>query len=106
MMLKIIGKTVDDKLVLAEVYKFYASTGLPLEMIFDVIQTQHAVPCWLTFVKEAQEAGMEYSRILSKLDEALVDSYGSKFKDIVFNELSYRHNLGIFRKRSWLTLKK
>jgi hypothetical protein len=104
MMLKIIGRTVDDKLVLAEVYKFYSSTGLPLEMIFDVLQAQRAVPCWMTFVKEAQEAGMEYSRILSRLDEALVDSYGPQFRDTVFKELNRRRDLGTFRKNSWFTL--
>jgi hypothetical protein len=91
--LRVVGKTKEGQLVVAGVYRYYETTGLPLDVMFDCLRQRGVVPDWLTFYVEAVRAGMKHERILAKLDPALDDAYGSDFRDVVIErlELVARH---------------
>lgn len=62
-MFTVVGKTTDGKLVLANVYKYYSSIGLPLDTLFDNLSQKGYMPSWIHFVREAIAAGMKKSRV-------------------------------------------
>lgn len=86
-LLSVVGKTEDEKVVVAGVYRTYETEGLPLDVILDSLRSRGAVPDWEAFVREAEDAGMGRDRILSMLDPAISDSYGPEFRDRVMSRL-------------------
>ena len=74
-------------MVLSGCYKTYETTGIPLEVMFEFMRERDAIPSWIDFHLEAMEAGMKHKRILSMLNPAIVDSYGSEFRDEVLKRL-------------------
>lgn len=93
-MLKVVGRTTDGKTVLAGVYQTFETHGLPLDILLDLLLQKDAVPCWMSFHREALAAGMKHERILSKLDNALSDVYGGSFRDSVMSALEELHAAG------------
>ena len=94
-MFMVVGRTEDGKTVYAEVYKFYETHGMPLDILFAMIRDKNAIPCWMSFHREAKSAGMKHERVLSKLDEALSDVYGASFRDVVIKRLQALHARGL-----------
>lgn len=88
------GTTTDGKRVVSGVYRFFETHGLPLDVVLTLLREDNAVPCWLSFHREARTAGMRHERILAKLDEAVCDAYGGAFRDHVVHELERRHAAG------------
>lgn len=86
--MKTVGRTSDGKIVVTEVFKFYETEGLPLDVILETLRVRDMVPDWLAFVFEATRAGMKFERILSMLDAAISDSYGSELRDVVISRLN------------------
>ena len=82
------GTTSDGRTVVRGVYRLYETEGLPLDVIFDALREHNSIPDWVAFVREAELAGMKRDRILSKLDAAIVDTYGSELRDVVIRRLS------------------
>ena len=82
------GQTPDGKIVLSGLYKFFETHGLPLDVLFDCCIDRNAVPDWIDLYKSARLAGMEHERILSKLEEAISDSYGKEWSNIVISRLN------------------
>lgn len=87
MKFRILGHTTEGQEVVAGVYSFYETYGLPLEVVFQVLQGRGLLPCWVSFHMEAVAAGMAHERILSMLDPALSDIYGPPFRDYVLKGL-------------------
>lgn len=65
------------------VYRFYETTGVPLDVVFEVLRDRNMIPCWSLFLLEAVEAGMGAERALSKLVAAISDSYGAELANYV-----------------------
>jgi hypothetical protein len=82
------GTTQDGRTVVRGVYRLYETEGLPLDVIFDALIAHNSIPDWTAFVVEAELAGMKKDRILSKLDTAIVDTYGTEMRDVVTRRLS------------------
>ena len=82
-MIEASGKTSDGKTVVRGVYKFYETQGTPLDVLFETLRNQGCVPDWGIFVLDAVEAGMKPERVISMLDSAIVDSFGSAMRDVV-----------------------
>ena len=87
-MLEQVGETTDGKAVYAGVYKTFETYGIPLDTLLQTLRDRNGIPCWISFYREAQDAGMKHERILSKLDEALSDVYGAAFRDHVIEVLN------------------
>ena len=81
--LKQVAVTTDGKQVFAGLYKFYETVGLPLDVLLHCFQEKNTLPDWVDFYTSALAAGMEHDRILSKLEEAISDSFGKEFSDHV-----------------------
>lgn len=84
----LVGYTVDNKPVIGGVWKTYETYGLPLDIIFDVCIRRDWIPSWIDLYKDMKESGMEHSRILSKLEEAINDSFGKDYSGVVISRLS------------------
>lgn len=82
-----VGMTSDNKPVYSGVFNFYSEHGLPLDTIFLISLDQKWVPCWTSFYKEAIHSGMKHDRIISKLYDALCDSYGMIYASIICSKL-------------------
>lgn len=93
-MLNTVGRTNDGKTVLAGVYRFFETEGLPLDTLFEVLQGKNAIPCWVSLYREAIAAGMKHDRILARLDPAISDVFGAKFRDRVISRLRTLYGKG------------
>ena len=96
-MFKVVGKTLDGRLVVSGVYRFYETHGMPLDVVFQILQDKQMLPCWISFHREAMAAGMQHDRLIAKLDPALSDSYGSGFRDYVVRGLERLREAGILK---------
>jgi len=94
-MLNTVGRTSDGKTVLAGVYRFYETEGLPLDALFEVLQGKNAIPCWVSLYREAITAGMKHDRVLARLDPAISDVFGSELRDRVLSRLRTLHDKGV-----------
>ncbi len=82
-----VGITTDNKPVISGIYKFYETHGLPLDIIFDIFIRKEWVPDWISLYQDALAAGMQHDRILSKLEEAINDSFGKEWAAVVIFRL-------------------
>lgn len=83
-----VGVTNDDTKVFSGVFKFFETHGMPLDELLQLLKERNHLPSWLHFYDEARAAGMKHDRILSKLDPAISDVYGPKYRDAVLGRLS------------------
>jgi hypothetical protein len=83
----VVGETTDGKTLVDGIWEMYETYGLPLDIIFDVLIQKQSVPDWIVLYKQMLKSGMQHSRIISKLDEAIADSYGKEFRDVVISKL-------------------
>jgi len=81
------GVTPENESVMGGCFSFYETYGLPLSVIFISFQEKDCIPDWVDFYLAALTAGMEHSRILSKLEEAICDSFGKEICNVVINRL-------------------
>ena len=86
-MIEQVGITTDGKAVMKGTFRFAETYGLPLDMIFMLMDERNQIPCWVSFYREATKAGMKHARILSKLSEPMGDIYGPKFTQHVLGML-------------------
>lgn len=82
-----VGVTTDGKIVVAGVFRFYETEGLPLDILFEALLQKNALPDWTSFYREALAAGMTPERLFARLDPALVDIFGPEFRDVVMGKL-------------------
>lgn len=90
--MKRVGITVDGKIVIGDIAKEYFQEGLPLGMIFDLLQGYNAIPHWPMLYDDMKQNGMTHDRIIHLLNEHIVDSYGKEFRDVVISRLE-QYNL-------------
>lgn len=67
------GKTVDDRLVIAGLYEFCASEGIPLDVGLQITYQQGFVPCWVSLYQEAKKNGMSHLGIITKIENSIQD---------------------------------
>jgi hypothetical protein len=94
-MFEIVGYTVEGSPVVSGIFRFVETHGLPLEIVLDIFRERAFMPCWMSFHREATKAGMSHERIIAKLDPALVDVYGPKFRDHVIKKLKLCYVKGL-----------
>jgi|SRR5208283_663253 len=81
------GVTPDNKMVMGGCFAFYETYGVPLNIFLMCCVEHNWIPDWIDFYLSALSAGMEHGRILSKLEEAINDSFGKEFCDVVIDRL-------------------
>lgn len=84
------GKTEDGRLVLGGVFSLYETHGIPLDIILGGIQEQGALVDWGDFYEAALASGMKHNSIVSKLADAISDTYGQATSDVVLARLNAR----------------
>ena len=85
--LKVIGKTSNGKLVLQGCFVFVSTKGLPLDILFLTLQNRKYVIDWIDFCDAAISDGWNIATLFSKLNVALFDVYGLKYRDNVIATL-------------------
>lgn len=81
------GVTSGGAPVFGGVFAFYETHGLPLTAIFQNFIDKGFLVDWIDFHKAALSAGMSHDRILSKLEEAISDSFGKEYCQHVISTL-------------------
>ncbi len=93
-MLVQVGTTQDGKPVFAGIFRVTETYGIPLDILLDAVRTR-AVPCWMSYYKEARSAGIKHDRIIARLEPALSDVYGDEYMDYVVKALNTLAEKGI-----------
>jgi hypothetical protein len=83
-----VGETIEGKIVVDGIWKTFETHGLPLDVILTLCLTKKWVPDWIMLYTQMISSGMEHDRILSKLVEAINDSFGKEFCDVVISRLN------------------
>lgn len=81
------GETLDGAPVFGGVFAFHETYGLPLEVIFQNFIDRGYLVDWIDFYQAAINAGMKHDRILSRLEEAISDSFGKEYCQVVISRL-------------------
>ena len=83
----IVGYTTNNEVVVGGLWKTYETYGLPLDVIFDVCIRRNWIPSWIDLYKDMIDSKMEHGRIISKLEEAINDSFGKDYCGAVISRL-------------------
>jgi alanyl-tRNA synthetase len=84
----IVGYTEAKEAVVGGLWKMYETYGIPLDIIFDACMRRNSIPGWIDLYQDMKKSGMEHGRILSKLEEAINDSFGKEYSGVVISRLS------------------
>ena len=76
---KVIGKTTEGKLVISGTFQMFDTTGMPLSIMFTLINKQNMIPDPIDFYESAINAGWEIKTIFNRLEEAYLDSFDKHF---------------------------
>lgn len=86
-LLALAGRTVDGRAVVSGVYRVHETSGVPLDVILESVRERGMLVDWQSFVREAVAAGMSRERAISKLEAAIVDSFGPEMARVVVARL-------------------
>jgi hypothetical protein len=90
--LSVTGQTEDGKTVVGNVFENYSSRlGLPLEYIVDMLTKNDMVVDWVRFYEDSIKSGWKYSTLRTRVDVALVDTFGPEYRDEVLKRLDWHH---------------
>jgi hypothetical protein len=70
------GITTDKKIVIAGVFYFTSTHGLPLEIILGEFNNNNMVVDWYDYCKSALKFGQKESSMRAGIREAIVDNFG------------------------------
>jgi hypothetical protein len=65
------------------------SQGLPLVFILDLLNNENCLVDWVDFIDYTIEKKWNVNQTLSKIEEGLVDVFGSEYSDNVITRLKY-----------------
>ncbi len=82
------GVTTDRKPVIGGTFAFYETHGIPFSVICLNFMDKGWMPDWIHFYKCASDSGMKHDRIMSMINEAVVDSFGVSFSKVVKDNLN------------------
>lgn len=85
--MKVIGKTVEGQPVVKGLFRLFDSSGIPLSDVFNQCRLSGIQPDWQEFVKEATEAGWKIKTIKTRMSEAINDSHGKDYRDVILGRL-------------------
>ena len=86
-MLKLSGRTIEGKLVIANIFQVTSTIGLPLEIIVDVLNKRDMIINWQDFLNCSIASGARLDTTLNKIENAIGDVFGSKYKEEVMSRL-------------------
>ena len=75
----IVGRTLENDPVVAGIFRFKESYGMPLVVIFDNLQNRSMVPSWFHLLEEAKKAGVNQEKFMTELEYSIIDIYGMDY---------------------------
>lgn len=85
--MRIVGKTDDNQLVVADLGILYFQQGIPPSVIFDFLKVRGIVPSFQHFYDELKSNGMNSERIMHLLNEHVFEAYGKEYRDTIINRI-------------------
>lgn len=82
-----VGITSDNKPVISGIYKTYETCGISFDVILSLCLSKGWMLDWILLYKECLDGGIEHTRILSKLEESISDTFGKELSDVVISRL-------------------
>ena len=90
-----VGKTEDGKCVVAGVYDFHQTLGIPLDFLFAELCDRGYMPDWLDFYWRAMNNGMQHDRIVAKIIDPIEDAWGTDYASKICETLDSLHYSGV-----------
>ncbi len=81
--LRISGRTEDDRAVIAGWFPLVTSEGIPLELVVSQFEEHGLVPDWSDFIDAALLDGWNPRALRSKVEAAVGDVHGPKHREAV-----------------------
>ena len=85
--LEISGITDEGFKVVKGCLVFTNSVGIPLDILIDVLYQNKMLIDWIDYYDECVQQGQKQSNLLQKIENALVDVFGKKYKDEVIKRI-------------------
>jgi len=86
---RISGETTDGKKVMAGLFWYKGTHGLPYEVIFDQVNKNGWMVDWIDFYNDARKEGANHVTIINQLSEAICEVWGKEFRDVVIKRLEH-----------------
>lgn len=82
-----VGITPENKKVVNGVFDMFATIGLPLDVVFDLLDQRGCIPSWTHFYDDAIKQGWKHETIVNRLRDNIADVYGKEFSDGVLERI-------------------
>ena len=79
--IKVVGKTVDNKPVIGNIYQFRATYGAPLDFIFEKLKDNVMIPDFWELYNDVP------TKKRAELKQAIIDIYGAEYAGHVYDTL-------------------
>lgn len=83
-----VGHTRNGQIVVAGVYAFYETHGLPLDVIIENLQARNSLVDWKDFWISATTAGVKPRRLSMMIEMACSDVLGAEYAQAVMQKLN------------------
>ncbi len=74
----LLGKN-DTHTIVGEIFKMHDTQGIALEELFEILDRQKMMPCWISFISDAKKAGWTDKTLDRKLFYSINEYYGPVF---------------------------
>ncbi len=75
-MLRKLCVTENGTMIVGNVWICKSSMGLPMDVIFDALKQNNAMPHWPQFIHQALKEGMSPEKLYSETKTAVIDVWG------------------------------
>lgn len=82
-----VGITPENKKVVNGVFDIFATQGLPLDVVFDLLAQRNCIPSWTHFYDDAIKQGWKHETIVNRLRDNISDVWGKEFSDNVLERI-------------------
>ena len=66
----------DGVMVVGGIWAFKSTSGLPMDVIFDIMKSRKCIPHFPEFIEQAMKDGMNPDKFISEFRTAFIDVYG------------------------------
>lgn len=70
-----------------------STTGLPLEIILDILKKNNMVVSWKDFIDSSLKEGWKWKTITERISYSVNEIYGARYRDIIMRAVQYYASL-------------
>lgn len=90
-LIRVVGKTTDEKTVVAGLFAAFDTNGFPFYASFQICKEGNMMVDWLELYSQAMTAKWKYETLRLRLEYSIVDTWGQEFCDVILERLDDFH---------------